>query len=130
MLETLPRLFAHLSWANTLAMESLRRTNTAPETIAVYAHVLGAEHVWLSRLRQVKPGHVVWPTLGLDECAALFADNERGYRSYVAELNEDRLSTEVPYTNSAGQSFTSRVDDILLHVLMHGSYHRGQLASQ
>jgi uncharacterized damage-inducible protein DinB len=130
MLAVLQRLFAHMAWADALAIESLRRTTTAPETLAVYAHVLGAEHVWLSRLRQARPDHVVWPTLDLDECAALAADNERGYRSYLESLDDGVLADDVPYTNSAGQAFRSRVDDILLHVAMHGSYHRGQIASQ
>jgi uncharacterized damage-inducible protein DinB len=30
--------------------------------------------------------------------------------------------------NSAGQAFTSTVEDILLHVCLHGQYHRGQVA--
>ena len=31
--------------------------------------------------------------------------------------------------NSKGQSWTSRVEDVLTHVLLHGAYHRGQIAS-
>ena len=130
MLAVLQRLFAHMVWADELAMESLRNTVTPPETLAVYAHVLGAEHVWICRLRQAKPQQVVWPTLNLDECAALAAENERDYRSYLDNLDDLRLASEVAYTNSAGQPFRSRVDDILCHVMMHGSYHRGQIASQ
>ncbi|MFL5508025.1 MAG: DinB family protein, partial [Gemmatimonadaceae bacterium] len=33
------------------------------------------------------------------------------------------------YKNSAGEQFTSSVENILTHVFMHGSYHRGQVAS-
>ena len=32
-------------------------------------------------------------------------------------------------TNSKGEPWTSRVEDILLHVVMHSAYHRGQIAS-
>ena len=38
------------------------------------------------------------------------------------------LAREVDYRNSAGQAFRNRVDDVLAHVALHGSYHRGQLA--
>ncbi|HEU5359182.1 MAG TPA: DinB family protein, partial [Gemmatimonadales bacterium] len=34
----------------------------------------------------------------------------------------------VTYRNSAGLEFTSTVEDILLHVALHGAYHRGQVA--
>ena len=32
------------------------------------------------------------------------------------------------YRNSAGTAFDSRIDDILMHVAVHGAYHRGQVA--
>jgi len=38
------------------------------------------------------------------------------------------LDRRVPYRNSRGAAFDSRVEDILLHVAMHGSYHRSQVA--
>ena len=130
MLEQLKRLFAHMRWADLRAHESFRTAKTPPETLAVYAHVLGAEHVWLCRLRQVTPRMVVWPALALEQCAELAAENAAGFDRYLSELDEAALATEISYVNSAGQSFRSRVDDILLHVAMHGSYHRGQIASQ
>jgi len=130
MLEQLKRLFDHMRWADGRAHESLRTAKVPPETLAVYAHVLGAEHVWLCRLRQVPPRMVVWPPLTLEQCTGLADENARGFEHYVSTVSEAGLATEVGYVNSAGQAFRSRVDDILLHVAMHGSYHRGQIASQ
>jgi uncharacterized damage-inducible protein DinB len=119
-----------MRWADVRALESLRTGRIPPETLAIYGHVLGAEHVWLARLEQKPPSLVVWPSLTLEECAEASARNDSNYRAFLDELTEAGLQHEVPYTNSAGQSFRSRVDDILLHVAMHGSYHRGQIASQ
>jgi uncharacterized damage-inducible protein DinB len=33
----------------------------------------------------------------------------------------------IGYTNSAGRSFVTPVGDILLHVALHGQYHRGKV---
>jgi uncharacterized damage-inducible protein DinB len=33
----------------------------------------------------------------------------------------------VHYRNSAGDEFDNAIEDILVHVAMHGSYHRGQI---
>jgi len=38
------------------------------------------------------------------------------------------VARAIDYRNSAGQAFRSTVEDILLHVALHGTYHRGQIA--
>jgi uncharacterized damage-inducible protein DinB len=35
----------------------------------------------------------------------------------------------VSYVNSKGEPWTNRAEDILLHVVFHSAYHRGQIAS-
>jgi len=39
------------------------------------------------------------------------------------------LQKPIAYKNSAGDQFTSTIEDILTHVTMHGAYHRGQIAA-
>ena len=39
------------------------------------------------------------------------------------------LSRSLAYKNSKGESFTSQKQDVLLHVVMHSAYHRGQIAA-
>jgi uncharacterized damage-inducible protein DinB len=39
------------------------------------------------------------------------------------------LARQINYVNSKGESWSSQVDDILLHVITHSAYHRGQIAS-
>ena len=90
--------------------------------------MLGAEHIWLQRLRQEPARAAVWPTLDLDGCAALAEANQRGYAELLAGLPDAALDREVPYTNSAGIAFRSTPRDVLLHVALHGCYHRGQVA--
>ena len=56
MMEEMRRLFAHARWADERALEALRGAPApSAEALRVYAHVLGAEHTWLSRLRQQPP---------------------------------------------------------------------------
>jgi len=90
--------------------------------------VLGAEHVWVTRI-QSKPASVaVWPSLTLDECEAIAAANREAFDQLVKTLTPAALASQIPYRNSAGASFVSTLEDILLHVALHGSYHRGQIA--
>ncbi len=129
MLDYLRRLFAHLRWADEQALKALQAASNPPQkAIDIYAHVLGAEHVWLSRLRQVPAAIAIWPSMGLGDCVLLAQANAEQYEQFVATLDAPALDRDVPYTNSAGTSFRSTVGDILLHVALHGSYHRGQVA--
>ena len=130
MKEYLSRLFRHMAWADARAVDALRRADGASELArAELAHVLGAEHVWLSRLEGRAATVAVWPDLSVDECAALAGETAAGFRAYVEQLDEDALERAVHYRNSAGAEFDSKVSDILLHVALHGTYHRGKVAA-
>jgi uncharacterized damage-inducible protein DinB len=127
--EPLRRLFDHLEWADDRVLRSLREAPAPPpKALELFAHVLGAEHVWLARLRQTPPRLPVWPSLDLEQCATVARENLDGFTSFLDGIDPDRLGEAIPYTNSAGASFRTPVEDILLHVALHGCYHRGQVA--
>jgi uncharacterized damage-inducible protein DinB len=123
-------LFNHVEWADRLVLGSLREAGTPPpKALEVYAHILGAEHVWLSRINGVAPRFAVWPTLSIDDAERLAAANVEGYAMILSTLTAETLDAPITYRNSAGAQFTSSLDDILTHVALHGSYHRGQIAA-
>ena len=101
----------------------------SPKVVEVYSHILGAEHVWLSRINAVAPRFAVWPALTIDEAERLAAANIEGYRMILSGITAETLDAPITYRNSAGDQFTSTLDDILTHVALHGSYHRGQIAA-
>jgi uncharacterized damage-inducible protein DinB len=128
MIEQLKRLFGHLAWADTMAIGALRSAKNPPtKALEIMNHVLGAEEVWLSRLQQRPAAVAVWPALSVLECAELAEANRKGFEAYIAGLAGEDLDRAIPYVNSAGQAFESKARDILVHVAMHGSYHRGQV---
>ncbi len=70
----------------------------------------------------------VWPSLSVVECETLAGENARGYQGYLEKLGESGLAAMVRYRNSKGDEYTNSALDILTHVVIHGAYHRGQLA--
>lgn len=116
-------------WADQEVLEAMGESVPPPtDTRELYSHVLSAEAIWLGRLHGVLVALDVWPMLDLDDCRALAERNRADWSIYMEKLSAEELSREVDYKNSSGQSFRSRVDDILLHVMMHGAYHRGQIS--
>ena len=48
--------------------------------------------------------------------------------SMLSRLSEADLDGMVVYRNTKGEEFASTLVDILTHVVIHGAYHRGQIA--
>jgi uncharacterized damage-inducible protein DinB len=118
-----------MAWADEVALAALRDApGSDTRGLAFYSHVLGAEATWLARILGHPSDVAVWPTLALDEAAALAARNAADFRTLIAPLTDSDLTREIQYRNSAGQEFRSMLEDILLHVALHGSYHRGQIS--
>ena len=120
---SLRKLFDYDDWANREEIRHLRSLANPPkQAIKILAHIVGTEWLFLGRLRSEKAA-VVWPDLNLDQIAEQI---ERLHREWPREL--DRTDV-VEYVNSKGEKWSSRGDDILMHVVIHGAYHRGQIAT-
>ena len=129
-MEHLRKLIDHMGWADERVIAALQAAEPVPQPIlTIFAHVLAAEHVWQARLAGKKPELPVWPELSLAQCVELAARNAAALRDFVATLSPADLGRPVHYLNSAGQEFSTAVEDILLQVALHGSYHRGQIAA-
>lgn len=123
------RLLEYNAWANAATLASLRQGPAPAKAQAWMAHIVGAERLWLARLRQEPPTMPVWPDLDLDACAAELARLLPDWMRYLEELDEDGLADGVAYRNSKGEFWTSTAGDILTHMVVHGGYHRGQIAA-
>ena len=129
MSDALQKLVAHLLWADSAVLAALREApGTDQRALTLYAHVVGAEAVWIARIAGRTPDVAVWPTLSLEEAGSLARRNADELMALTASSTPDDFAREIEYRNSAGVQFRSTLEDILLHVALHGSYHRGQVS--
>jgi uncharacterized damage-inducible protein DinB len=130
-MNTLLNLMDHVAWADAQALASIASIDASraerAQAARLYAHVAGAEHIWLSRLEGRRPAHPVWPDLSLEAAAALAKESLAGLRT-LADAPAEALARVVEYQTTTGQALRNTVADILGHVALHGSYHRGQIA--
>jgi uncharacterized damage-inducible protein DinB len=120
----LQRLFDYDDWANREEVRHLRALAKPPAAaIKILAHIIGTEWLFLGRLRREPKPAVVWPDLTLDQCEEQI---ERLHGEWPREFERKDV---VEYVNSKGERWSSRAGDILMHVIIHGGYHRGQIAT-
>ena len=124
------KLFGHLEWADKLVLESLRSArNLKSRDLELYSHIVGVEHTWLCRINEVDPRIAVWPKLTLQDSERLAKENAAAFNTLIEGMATEKLQSPITYRNSAGNQFTSTVEEILTQVALHGAYHRGQIAA-
>jgi len=129
-LKHLRRLFAYDEWANREALRALRAAEPPPaRSQKLLAHILAAERLWLGRLLSDSSPVEVWPALTPEQCEARLGELSRRWHTYLAGMAAGELSSRVAYVNSKGEAWESTIEDVLLHVVTHSAYHRGQMAS-
>lgn len=126
----LRRMFDYDRWANREALASLSASaSPLPRGLKLMGHIVAAEALWHARLTGRDPELSVWPDLSAAQCEIWLADLERSWNRYLERAVPAELGNCVAYTNTKGESFTSTVEDVLTHVVMHSAYHRGQIAA-
>ena len=130
MLDYLREMFLYDDWANREALRSLQEMEHPPERARkVMAHIVAAELLWMGRLQLETQRTAVWPEFGLDDCERQLVQLRRAWEQYLSGLKDVDLDNEIAYTNSKGEEYSNAIRDVLMHVLMHGVYHRGQVAA-
>jgi uncharacterized damage-inducible protein DinB len=137
-------LFDYTEWANGLAMDaasklsddSLRQdTGTSHKSIfGTLVHMAGAEWIWLERWNGRAPAKdEAWSLWSTDSCVDLAMLKERwrelvdGRTRFVSDLDQERLSAEMPFKLLSGDSSSMRLVDQMQHVANHATMHRGQI---
>lgn len=129
------RMFTYDDWANRQCLAAMRSAGAASaEAVGRIAHILAAQRLWLERILKQPTTMPVWPSSTIDDCLTLADEMSVAWQSYLARVANQfapgSLDDVVEYRNSKGEPWSSRVEDILMHVLFHSAYHRGQIALQ
>jgi uncharacterized damage-inducible protein DinB len=111
-----------------LKIETPSSFSTIEKTIL---HIWDAELVWLKRLQG--ESLTEWPSNSFtgdsESLIAGWVDNAVTLRDFVESKDEDYLTGTIEYKNMQGKSFTNTVEEIIYHVVNHGTFHRGQIVT-
>ena len=129
-LESLRHLFEYDYWGNREALRTVAALEAPPErALKIAGHIIGAQRVWLGRLEASAAPPAPWPVMSLEETIAAFSEMHQHWTTFLAGLAPGRLDEDLVHRNSKGAEFRAPVRDVLMQLVMHGAYHRGQIAA-
>ncbi|GEO04324.1 hypothetical protein AAE02nite_19880 [Adhaeribacter aerolatus] len=128
-LSALEKLAAYNYWANNQLLQHLENipVDIPATALQLFSHLVNAQVIWLSRLENIPILLPLFEVHTLSQCRELHETTSEQLQEY-ATLNQPELEVEVIYTNTKGEDFSTSVQDILLQVFNHGTYHRAQVA--
>jgi uncharacterized damage-inducible protein DinB len=134
-LSTLNSLFAYKAWANVelfarLATLSAGQADPLHTCVRTLNHIYVVDRIFRAHLSgEPRPFDATntKETPSLEQLRADVQATDDWYVKYVGGLPEPTLSEALSFTFTDGDSGRMTREEILLHVITHGGYHRGNV---
>jgi uncharacterized damage-inducible protein DinB len=123
-------LLKYNEWANYRILVALEELESpGDELLSLFSHVLTAQIVWLNRIKGIPTSPFpIWEQYKLTELRSMTEETSDNWNRYLDDHAFDTFEEMIFYTNSEGNKYESTIREIMVHVLSHSSYHRGQIA--
>jgi uncharacterized damage-inducible protein DinB len=129
-------MLAYQAWANDELVEKLvgidpsRDAGERHAALRLMNHIYVVSRIFASHLKGVAHGYASDNTPGTPEPRELrvvLAEVDRWYLDYLETVAEQELAEPVAFTFTDGDKGCMTRQEMLTHVVLHGSYHRGEI---
>ncbi|HCM78078.1 MAG TPA: hypothetical protein DIS90_16965 [Cytophagales bacterium] len=122
------KLYQYNQWANQRVLGALDKQQVDDEKIlTIMSHVVSALFIWLSRIEGKSPAaYPLWKQYSRTELLKMNEEITQRWIKFVE--NTDDFNRELVYNNYVGDPYKNNVEQIMIHLVNHSTYHRGQVA--
>lgn len=90
-------------------------------------HVLAAQYLWLHRIKGLPaPDVKLWGEYSLERLLVMAEEVGKQWLEFVEST--ESFDRELTYRNYTNDPYTNNVENIMIHLVNHSSYHRAQVA--
>ncbi len=118
-------------WSNNTILKALSSLKEKDErAMLLFSHLLSSHCMWLSRVNKTQFTCTLFQERSLQECEQLMIENLDGWKKYLISKSTTDLEEVIEFmaaweTNPSKRKI--KIDDALIHIINHSSYHRGQI---
>jgi uncharacterized damage-inducible protein DinB len=122
------KLYRYNAWSNKRVLGTLQKQNVRDEKIlTIMGHTVAALFLWLHRIKGLPaPDVKLWGEYSLEQLVELAEKAGKEWLEFVEST--DNFNRELTYRNYVNEPYTNNVENIMIHLVNHSSYHRGQIA--
>lgn len=138
----LERLLAYHGWAYQRLLQGLQALDEAQYCApcglyfgsihGTLNHLAVADRIWLARLRAQPQPFASLDAEAANERSALADYLQHGVQAWLEQLrqyDDAELLQPLAYRNMRGEAQAKPIADLVLHLVNHGSHHRGQVSA-
>ena len=136
MHDTLQLLFRYKAWANEELLTTLAglggESPITPLAIKALSHSYIVDRIFAAHLRREPHAYTSANSSELPALEKLSADirkSDREYVDYASGLASDKLAERIDFVFTDGTPGRMSREEMLLHVINHGTGHRGQVSA-
>jgi uncharacterized damage-inducible protein DinB len=136
MHDTLNRLFRYKAWANDELLTALARLEEgSPITglaIKALSHSYVVDRIFAAHLRREAHAYTSANLSKMPKLEVLSGDireSDLEYIDYVSQLDGIQLAERIEFTFTDGAQGRMSREEMLMHVITHGTGHRGQVSA-
>ena len=122
------KLYQYNTWATKRVLDYLEKKNINDEKIlSIMGHIVAAQFLWLHRIKGLPPAQVkLWGEYKLPQLISMADEAGKLWLEFVEST--ENFNRDLEYINYVGEPYITNVEMIMIHLVNHSSYHRGQIA--
>lgn len=129
----------YMTWASSRILDAAaqltpdelaRDFGTAHSSVlGTLVHIFSAERIWFWRIRGERPGDRPGSeSFDLPKLRESWSSVHRDWRDWAASISAEDASAVLSYHDLRGNPWQTPLWQIVLHVVNHGTHHRGQIS--
>lgn len=110
------------------AIERAGNCDQAQQAQRQAAHIVAARSCWLERIDTGTSAHVdLWPAPDIHRLREMDLVTQLRLQIILSNMDEAYLLRKLKYRSYEGEACERSMADILMHMVLHSSYHRGYI---